>query len=236
MKTAAESANNTAAYVTCHGGLVEGDKGCGTQPLTEPEYRHQLSMPNRGWHCPKCGNSADYNDTESERVQGVNDDATQPPVITAEERKRVLDLISAAMDEPNPECFEEKSRAVIDASNTERKLFGYRTLIEAALFIDDAAVDHPELDAACLRRLAASQLISCALLIIHGARRMEGTEFNPARIAFVMFNHAEEFKRGTEPKEAALFVRGMPGEFRAWCESEGICQPRKPHADTEPQS
>jgi hypothetical protein len=68
-----ERERGIAAYVRCHGRLVEGDPGCGLQPLTALQYEQQLSVPNKPWRCPKCGNSADYDDTESERVQGVND-------------------------------------------------------------------------------------------------------------------------------------------------------------------
>lgn len=109
MKTPAERANNTAAYVTCHGGLVEGDKGCGVQPLAEREYLAQLERPNRGWHCPKCGNSAEYNDTESERVQGVYDELCDPVVVLADIPAPVLDEIG----------IERKRQQIVEGFTTE---------------------------------------------------------------------------------------------------------------------
>jgi hypothetical protein len=69
-----EREKGIAAYVRCHGGLVDDEPGCGLQPLTQSQYEQQLSNPHKTWRCPSCGNSADYDDTESERVQGVNDE------------------------------------------------------------------------------------------------------------------------------------------------------------------
>lgn len=73
MRTQDEIENNTRAYVRCRGDSVPGHC-CGMVALTEDEYLKQLSRPDSLWCCPNCGSTAIYNDAESERVQGVNDD------------------------------------------------------------------------------------------------------------------------------------------------------------------
>jgi len=45
----------TRDAVICH-------RGCGRVALSEEEYDHQLNQPDWGWRCPKCGDSATWDD------------------------------------------------------------------------------------------------------------------------------------------------------------------------------
>ena len=61
------------AFVDCSGIDPEiGAVSCGTVGLTEAQYMRQLDCPDRPWMCPKCGAPAEYNDTLSEKAQGVS--------------------------------------------------------------------------------------------------------------------------------------------------------------------
>jgi len=57
------------AYVNCYGDSSVGYYGCGIVELTSDQYLIQLDRPDSGWQCPKCGCSAEYNDTLSEKAQ-----------------------------------------------------------------------------------------------------------------------------------------------------------------------
>jgi hypothetical protein len=60
------------AFVQCHGDSVPGQQSCGLVGLTYTEYCRQLEKPEVGWWCPNCGSSAEYDDTTSERAQGID--------------------------------------------------------------------------------------------------------------------------------------------------------------------
>ncbi len=50
----------------------------GQQFLTEKQYNHQMSRPDSLWRCPKCGESAHWDDDEYEATldEGPYDDET----------------------------------------------------------------------------------------------------------------------------------------------------------------
>lgn len=73
MRTQDEIENDTFAYVRCHGDSVPG-YCCGLVALSKDAYSAQMARPNSLWCCPNCGSTATYNDAESERVQGVDDE------------------------------------------------------------------------------------------------------------------------------------------------------------------
>jgi hypothetical protein len=59
------------AAVVCRGNAIDqatGVKGihmlgsCGLVFLTYEQYTYQLSRPNSGWSCPRCGSSAEWDD------------------------------------------------------------------------------------------------------------------------------------------------------------------------------
>jgi hypothetical protein len=222
-----ERANKVAAYVNCHGGLFEGDKGCGLQALTDAQYTAQLSRPDSTWCCPKCGNSADYNDTESERVQGVNDEplveAAQTPrgwpyeEMSAERRAQILKEFDAAIDEPLPEGGLERANEVMAATKDERSALGIDLLMLVALFIDDLRVAHPEWDDIALRRVASDAMARSLMVLVRSARLREGRELNPARAAIASYFVAEqvlETARASGGDDPILDI-GEPGQLRA---------------------
>ncbi len=61
---------NACAFVCCRG--TSETSSCGDVALTRSEYERQLDQRNLPWQCPKCGATADYNDTLSEAAQGGN--------------------------------------------------------------------------------------------------------------------------------------------------------------------
>ena len=59
------------AGVICRGGHGEGLPACGKVGLTQREYDRQMDRPDRGWHCPRCGGLADFDDERFEELQGI---------------------------------------------------------------------------------------------------------------------------------------------------------------------
>lgn len=57
------------AFVRCYGDSVLGQTSCGIVGLTREQYNYQMSRPNRGWDCPNCGSTADYQDALSEAAE-----------------------------------------------------------------------------------------------------------------------------------------------------------------------
>lgn len=53
--------NDPYAAVFCKGDSF--GTSCGQIELTSEEYLHQLNQPNQGWSCPRCGSTADFDDT-----------------------------------------------------------------------------------------------------------------------------------------------------------------------------
>lgn len=66
------------AGVICRGGHGEGIPACGKVGLTQREYDRQMDRPDRGWHCPRCGGLADFDDERFEELQGI----AQEPTLT----------------------------------------------------------------------------------------------------------------------------------------------------------
>lgn len=58
-------ATETAWAVTC--------REHGTVYLTEAEYDFQLEDPDRGWSCPRCGKSAEWDDDNFEKHMSQDD-------------------------------------------------------------------------------------------------------------------------------------------------------------------
>lgn len=69
------------AAVMCQGSWPDGDNSCGLVDLPFEEYERQMAKPDALWCCPRCGNTATYDDHRSEQLQGVadnNDDEEVP--------------------------------------------------------------------------------------------------------------------------------------------------------------
>lgn len=60
------------AGVFCH-------RGCGHVDIDEAEYSRQLDRPDVGWRCPRCGDSADFDDERFEELQGLDGDEDPMP-------------------------------------------------------------------------------------------------------------------------------------------------------------
>lgn len=83
------------AGVICRGGHGEGIPACGKVGLTQREYERQMDRPDRGWHCPRCGGLADFDDERFEELQGV---AQEPPTLTVEQKAALWQFVSDAFD------------------------------------------------------------------------------------------------------------------------------------------
>lgn len=71
MRGLAESATPTPYAVLCTEGFIEGTEGCGLVYMTEACYEAQVMRPNSLWRCPRCGNSAQWDDDNYEKALGI---------------------------------------------------------------------------------------------------------------------------------------------------------------------
>lgn len=62
------------AAVQCLGQWDTGAASCGLVELTLEEYMRQMKRPNQLWFCPRCGETASYDDARSEELQGIAED------------------------------------------------------------------------------------------------------------------------------------------------------------------
>jgi len=59
-----DNRNDETPYaVICQGSDIPGTLPCGRVFLTEEQHDQQLARSNAGWHCPKCGGSAEWDDS-----------------------------------------------------------------------------------------------------------------------------------------------------------------------------
>jgi hypothetical protein len=125
----------------------------------------------------------------------------------------ILSLLRTAVEAPLPDGLLDKATAVSDATRKAQEHLGFETLVTAALFCDDAQAAHPHLDKAMIFRTAGSVLIRMAALVVRCAKRMEGSDLDPAKFALVNFKLAHDLMQIPSWAHDEVLDR-QPGQLR----------------------